>query len=275
MTSYFRNLELDDWEQFTILDSQAFRRDPISKEDFIARHDKYIGLFNQEHVNRLIGYIYCRIYGDYSHLHRICVLNSEQGKGYGQKLMNKAQEFFKSNNVPNFALYVETNNNKAINLYKKNNLVISAESWHYIIDTDRFNSNILLKLNLEDKNVRELTLNEIYSLKTIFPDINFPEIENQFKEEQSKINRSNLFLGLFIDSDLKAFAKFNPEFSGSRPFVYNNIEDVNIFIALLMNYKLSDKKILRFTFDNYKNLANYFDSQNYVKHHHLYKMVKK
>ena len=114
-----RILTENDFDTFEKLELDTFPDDPMFQDSFLITvgSDGFFGLFDNK--NNLIGYLYCRIYGDYSHLHRIGILSSERGKGYGSLLFEKAINYFGEHNSPHFHLFVKSNNIIAINLYKK------------------------------------------------------------------------------------------------------------------------------------------------------------
>ena len=129
----FRNIIEEDWKAYHEIDMESFSEDKIEKKDFLRwlESEGFIGSFVQEN---LVGYLMLRAMGDYGHLARIAVKESERGKGYGFELMKHADSYFEDRNVKKIGLYVETKNTTAISLYKKSEYDLSFESWHYLIE---------------------------------------------------------------------------------------------------------------------------------------------
>lgn len=267
-----RNLTDTDWDQFNILEIDAFPNDPIDKDAFLL-HTKdraFFGLFNDNGI--LIGYLNCAIYGDYAHLHRIGILSTERGNGYGSMLFKKAISYFENQNHPIFSLFVESHNSVAISLYKKFDLEIIFESWHFIINLEVHES--VAKPLLSDITSREITIEDFEQIKNVFPHAELSELRGML--EVAKVKGSiNKFLGMFYKSDLKAITRFNKSFSGCRPFFISDINYFDSFIDQLLNLKDPDKNYIRITFDDNDKLAELCKKRNYTIHHHLYKMTRK
>lgn len=273
--SSFKKINPEHWIEFRELEKLTFANDELNKESFLIfiNEDGFFGLFEDF---KLIGYIFCKNYGNYNHLHRIAVDPNFQGKGYGSILMNKAINYFSKFNLPEITLYVETHNESALRLYKKHNFEIKNESWHFILHTKDFRKINEAYYNDNSFSVLEFDLKSIMDLKNTFPSINSEEILFKFKEQEKlrKEDRTLKFLGLFVENSLQTFAIFNQSFSGCRPFVYTDIKYVDSFIYELLKYRLPEKNVLRLTFDNYNKLAELFKKRGYLLYHHLYKMVK-
>lgn len=271
--SELRNLQPSDWSQFELLENAIFPDDPFSFEHFNYRiqNEGFKGLFDHD---KLVGYVFCMNYANYNHLHRIGVHPDYQGKGLGSKLMNYAISFFARFMVNEIWLYVETKNTTAIKMYEKFGFTRKRESWHYIIDIEKFNSQSKPKLEKDKFTIREVTESDLEQLKEKFSNLNYEEIYFQFQEK--KLNKNdNLFLGLF-SNEIVGFARFNQNYSGCRPFIYQTLEMADYFVdGIINNYVLPAKKVVRLTFDDYVELANYLSERGYIQHHHMYKMVLK
>ena len=267
-----RTLTENDWSQFEVLELDAFPNDPNGKEDFLRwlDYDGFFGLFNDDQI--LIGYLYCRIYSGYAHLHRIGVLSTERGKGYGSMLFERAISYFEDNLSPLFNLYVESHNSTAISLYKKYGLEIVFESWHFILYLEQHNS--FQTSPLKEVITRNLSLDDLPVVQTSFANSDVNEIRGMLEDIQSK-KVSNKFIAMFDKSELKAIARMNAKFSGCRPFYISDLSYFDTFINELLKLKEPDKTYIRITFDDNDELANLCKERKYEIHHHLYKMTRK
>ncbi|MHA1984789.1 MAG: GNAT family N-acetyltransferase [Candidatus Hodarchaeales archaeon] len=270
---HFRKLTQDDWLSFKDLEDNAFPRDQIDRVEFdrLTTSRGFIGYFTINNSEVLIGYLYLTLLEDYAHLNRIGIHHNCRGKGFGKLLMEYAINYFLKYNPKEIGIYVETNNNVAINLYQKCGFVIQFESWHYIIDLQSFNKS---KKNIENYEIKEVSADDLETLESTFDNFNSIEIRSTLEREKQNEKPRLFFLGLQYNGEFVGFARFNPKFSGCRPFNYSALKHVDPFIELLKKYKIPEKEYIRITFDNYKELAQKFDKEDYEKHHHLYKLVK-
>lgn len=88
----------------------------------------YVAIENNKAIRLIIGYV--RIYDEYDYLDYKCpksgkvselvIAKDARGKGIGQKLMNKMEEYFKSIGCEYVFIDVFAYNENAINFYKKN-----------------------------------------------------------------------------------------------------------------------------------------------------------
>lgn len=262
----------NDWNQFQVLELDTFPNDPLSKEDFLRllSLDGFFGLFNNENI--LIGYLYCRIYNEYAHLHRIGVLSTERGKKYGSMLFEKAIAYFEDHSSPIFSLYVESHNSTAISLYKKYGLRIIFESWHFILHLNQHNS--FQTSPYKDVEARDLSIDDLRIVQNIFSSSNVKELQGMLEDIKNKSN-NNKFLALYDKSNLKAIARMNPKFSGCRPFFISDLTFFDTFINELLKFKEPDRTYIRITFDDNDELAKLCKERKYEIHHHLYKMTRK
>lgn len=269
--SFIRIMTLNDWNQLQKLEINAFPNDPLDHEGFLRflSNDGFFGLFDEK--KNLIGYLFCKIYGDYPHLHRIGILETERGKGYGSQLFEKAISYFEERNAPHFNLFVETKNSPAIALYKKFDLSIIFESWHFIIDLNQHSTYV--KDIFSDITSRELTLEDMTLVQESFPQANLDELKGML-EDVKKHPNTNHFIVMFQDGKLNALARFNKKFSGCRPFFIADVKYFDTFLSLLIKAKDPEKSYIRITFDDNDALAKMCIERNYEIHHHLYKMTR-
>lgn len=71
--------------------------------------------------NKILGYVFTKIYLDYIEIERIGVIHDERRKYIGEDLMNEVERITIEKNIPKLTLEVKENNISAINLYKKLN----------------------------------------------------------------------------------------------------------------------------------------------------------
>jgi len=262
----FRHLQKDDWKEFNLLEQEAFEKDAMNETSFSdhLKEDGFIGLFSNK---QLIGYLFMRIIESYGHLSRIAVKKSEWGKGYGSKLMSYALEYFTQRNSSNIHLYVESENERAIALYKKFGFSVISESWHYFVAEDQVK---LIENNLLSKKIGDIQILKSKDLSLLHE--NFPDAKKEeFIERLNRIDYYNL--GFFVKRELIIYGAFLPSFSGMRPFLCKKPEYLEAFLAKLTPYR--EKPYLRITFDGNKPLVEHCDKQNYRIWHHLFRMEKK
>lgn len=270
----FRKFKSSDWSSFETIAEEAFARENILKENFLKMLDDegLVGAFVED---KLIGYLRLMLMDDYGHLGQIAVERSERGKGYGNQLMEHALQYFLKHKVSTVGLYVETKNIKAINLYEKYGFEKQFESYHYWIDELQFaktQNNYQKKDNTE---VRILVPEDFTKIINKFPKINSEELRAHLERPKSRgLSGGESFpLGLFVNSKLTVYGRFNPEFPGCRPFEITDVEYLDDFIVGLNEYRTKD--YLRITFDRNKKLADFCENRGYRLHHHLYSMKRK
>ena len=68
----------------------------------------------------IIGYMSLQLQpkNDFVHLFHVFIDRKQRGKGYSKKLIDRAISFAKENEIPAITLYVISNNDIAVNLYK-------------------------------------------------------------------------------------------------------------------------------------------------------------
>lgn len=83
-----------------------------------------------EYDKKPIGYIWLeKKYHRYTqervgHISQIYLIKEHRGKGFGNLLMKKAEEFFKKHNIKKIGLTVTVSNERAIRFYKKSGFKI-------------------------------------------------------------------------------------------------------------------------------------------------------
>ncbi len=270
----FRKFVAKDWKDFKEIAIKAFVRENIQEEGFIGilEDEGFIGGFRD---NKLIGYLRLLIHKDYGHLGQIAVTKLERGKGYGNKLMNHALDFFESKGMKRVGLYVETKNQTAISLYEKYGFEKQFESWHYWIEENFYKEIEEMKERIENSELRILTSSDFETIVEVFPEINREELESHLKnkKKQGLVGGRSIPLGLFANNELQVYGRLNPEFPGCRPFLVTDIQYVDKFISSLVKYK--KKNYIRLTFDRNNKLATFFKERGYKLWHHMWVMEKK
>ncbi len=267
----FRNITEGDWRSYHTIDTESFLEDKIEKKDFLRwlESDGFIGLFAQKN---LVGYLMLRAMEDYGHLARIAVKGSERGKGYGFKLMKYADPYFKERDVRKIGLYVETKNEVAISLYKKNGYNLSFQSWHYLIEKNLVKIIEKEIIPTDSSDMIILSTEDYETIITAFPSINRDELKNHLNAKITEEYEGSIPLGLFIDKDLKVYGRFSPDFSGCRPFLCTDVNYVKEFLINLYPYRR--KEYYRITFDRNKKLSEFCERKGFKLWHHLWVMEK-
>ena len=267
----FRNIIEEDWKAYHEIDMESFSEDKIEKKDFLRwlESEGFIGSFVQEN---LVGYLMLRAMGNYGHLARIAVKESERGKGYGFELMKHADSYFEDRNVKKIGLYVETKNTTAISLYKKSGYDLSFESWHYLIEENLVKEIEKEVIPSESAEMRVLSLEDYETIISTFSSINQDELKSHLELRKPGERKDSIPLGLFINNMLKVYGRFSPDFSGCRPFICTNVKYVKEFLINLHPFR--KKEYYRITFDRNKKLADFCEKNGYKLWHHLYVMEK-
>lgn len=270
---HFRTFREKDWKEFTAIVEEAFERENVQKKNFIGllKDGGFIGAFEKD---KLVGYLRLLIMEGYGHLGQIAVEKEERGKGYGNKLMIYAINYFKEKQISSVGLYVETKNNAAISLYKKYGFRKNHETWHYWIEKDGLNKVEISENSFRNTNLRILTSSDYKEVMRTFPNANGNELKTHLGDTRN-IGLSggvSLPLGLFVDDKLQVYGRFNPEFPGCRPFWVTKVSYFDEFVKQMKEYK--EKDHLRITFDRNNDLAEFFNQRNYRLHHHLWMMEK-
>ena len=270
----FRSFNSSDWPSFEAIVEEAFARENIRKENFMKmiEDEGLVGAFIED---KLIGYLRLMLMGDYGHLGQIAVEKLERGKGYGNQLMEYAIHFFSRKKVKNIGLYVETNNETAINLYEKYGFKKEFESFHYWIDEDQFAKIYKNYRKKENTKIRILIPEDFEEIVDTFPNINHEELRTHLIRPKSRgLSGGESFpLGLFVDKKIRVYGRFNPEFPGCRPFEIADLTFFDDYIVGLDEYKT--KEYIRITFDRNKSLSEFCFQRGYRLHHHLYLMKMK
>lgn len=104
-------------KQLTYLEQELFLN-PFSEnsclDELTNKNRLYLGLFNN---NQLIAYAGATTSFSDADIIKVGVLKSEQGKGYGKKILSALISALKEKGITNIMLEVEHQNFKAINLY--------------------------------------------------------------------------------------------------------------------------------------------------------------
>jgi len=114
----------------------------------------------------------------------LCVLEGQQGKGYGKKIFSYLLDFINLNNISNIKLSVDIDNYRALNLYLKHNFTISSiTDKHYVM---KYNSSIELPVSMGEA-LDKLTILEIKMKK--ITDARRVDVEKEFNLLSSKLEK--------------------------------------------------------------------------------------
>lgn len=105
------------------------------KEDYVISMSNNSKYYAYELNNVYIGFICILDLGAELEIIDVFVLPEYQGNGYGDKLLKYILDNYKNRN---YFLEVNVNNEKAINLYKKNGFEILTIRKHYYKDEDAY-----------------------------------------------------------------------------------------------------------------------------------------
>ena len=105
------------------------------KEDYVISMSNNSKYYAYELNNEYIGFICILDLDTELEIIDVFVLPEYQGNGYGDKLLKYILDNYKNRN---YFLEVNVNNEKAINLYKKNGFDILTTRKHYYKDEDAY-----------------------------------------------------------------------------------------------------------------------------------------
>lgn len=120
------------------LDSACFFTDQssvVTRLNYLLKDNNYV-LLVACHDNNIIGKAHIRWENEIALLSDIAIFPDQQNRGFGSELLAFCINFSLSNGRTQLALDVETNNQGALNLYKKNgfNVVKSYDYWSMPLD---------------------------------------------------------------------------------------------------------------------------------------------
>ena len=120
--------------------------------------------------------------------------------------------------------------------------------------------------------MRILSTEDYETVISTFPSINKDELKNHLGVKLIEEYEGSIPLGLFIDNNLKVYGRFNPDYSGCKPFLCTDVKYVKEFLINLHLYR--KKEYYRITFDKDKRLAEFCAKNGYKLWHHLWVMEK-
>ncbi|MDV4150068.1 GNAT family N-acetyltransferase [Clostridium sp. AL.422] len=130
---YLSSMEPEDFEFAIKCSSQAFGHSEEWSREFFSRTDEpsnktYIVKIESENVGLIrINYLSPNTAVIYS----FCIIPSHQGKGIGQDVLRKTVSLLLEEQCTNIRLSVVTNNDRALNLYKKVGFEVTSEFKYY------------------------------------------------------------------------------------------------------------------------------------------------
>ncbi len=256
-------MTIDDWIFFRKFDAEIFPDDSVSENWFKKRLERD-GFFTLDLNGQVVGQLVLAPYGENEgHLGRIGVSQDHQGKGYGNLLMKHAIEWFqKHEGIKQIHLYTQDHNKVAQSLYKKFGFTISGTTWHYFIPLDSLKP-------LNDYTCQEILENEIDPVGEKYAStLPAAQIRRFLTSDEFQV------LTLKNNSgDVVGACRFTPSFPGCFPFVLDNIDSFDDFLAGLKQYSLPDYDYIRVTYTDYPKLAQLCEERMYKLHHRLFKMT--
>ena len=133
-----RKANKDDISSIVEIELELFPDNPWPKSSFF--YEMYTNPFAKVFVYELddvvVGYVDVWITFEKAQVANIGVRKAYQGRGIGQELLDKAIEIANSKNCENISLEVRVGNEKAINLYEKNDFINVATRKNYYENGD-------------------------------------------------------------------------------------------------------------------------------------------
>ena len=256
-----RKMRREDWDEYHKLDSEIFPDDMTEREPFMRRLEKE-GFFALEVEDRLAGTLRLNIYGDEGgHLASIGVAKRHQGKGFGKALMQYALDWFRERGVTHVHLYTQDFNTTAQGLYRRFGFEVSGTTWSYSVPYP----SISPSGSCACQRIRE---EEIDRVAEKYPDA-LPA---------SQIRRflsSDRYVVLTLKDGqhrIIGAGRFTPSFPGCFPFLLDDLECFDDFIAGIKQFSQPEFDYVRIIFTDYPDLARLCEQRGYKLHHRLYRM---
>lgn len=142
-----RQARIEDIERLLEIEKECFKS-PWSKEDFIYEltQNPYSNVWVLEKGEKIIAYYDLWLIFEQADLANIAVASAYQGKGYGNILIQHAQQQAQNAGCEVIGLEVRVNNEKAITLYKKHGFtIINVRKGYYEEDGQHIDGYRMMK----------------------------------------------------------------------------------------------------------------------------------
>lgn len=142
-----RQARIEDIERLLEIEKECFKS-PWSKEDFIYEltQNPYSNVWVLEKGEKIIAYYDLWLIFEQADLANIAVASAYQGKGYGDILIQHAQQQAQKAGCEVIGLEVRVNNEKAITLYKKHGFtIINVRKGYYEEDGQHIDGYRMMK----------------------------------------------------------------------------------------------------------------------------------
>lgn len=261
---YLRNPSIKEWEKFLELEKLLFPEIPTKKETFedvLQRSRASYVVAVAKSDSAFLGYYQIAAYGKEGVIKRIGVHPKMQREGVGTKLFKSAIESLKEVGCTKLKLYVQTDNEAAINLYQKFDFEIATKSCQFIVKYSDL---------IDDPRgkCREAQWQEIPMLCLIFNQ-NPDQIKLYFGQE------NQLVLVYEYQGEQLGFCRFSPQFPGAMPFLVKNTDYAMDFISLLKQYITNPEfDSFKLTIDEQEELVQLLMDQGITINYELYVMTK-
>ncbi|MGY5853054.1 MAG: GNAT family N-acetyltransferase [Candidatus Thorarchaeota archaeon] len=258
-----RTMTLEDWSTYCEIDKDIFP-DDVQDEEFFKKCLEREGFFALDLNGQLVGMLILSLFGeDDAHLARIGIASEHQGKGYGRILLRYAIEWFRrKENVNRVHLYTQDFNTTAQGLYTKFGFNQTGTTWHYFVPMDslkptgKFSCQTILE-------------EEIDSVGSKYNDtLPAAQIRRFLTSDDYHVMTLKDSKGSVIGA-----CRFTPGFPGCFPFILDELESFDDFLAGLNPFSLPEYDYVRVTFTDYPDLAKVCDERSYKLHHRLFKMT--
>ena len=259
---YLRDLTANDWSEFKKMDDEAFDGEGQKEQWFIRglSTPKSLSLVMvHKETKEFMGYYRVVLYGTLGYIQRIGVKPKFQGKGYGGILMESAMSNLEKAGATKYILYVLTDNETAINLYKK---------YHFQVEfsTTQFEIPFTVLPKKPRGTCRHMDWGEIQLMSLRFG-LNPYQIQSFFGQENQHV------LVLTALGQQLGVCRFNPDFPGAFPFKIRDKEYALDFIAHLVTF-ITNKEFeaVKITFDSQPELVNFLLEHKIPIKSKLYRM---
>lgn len=261
---YHRDLAVEDWDKFTVMDKKIFPDEVLTKESYISGLAGFKSLSVvaiDKETKDFLGYFRVGVYGNEGHISRVGVLPKCQRKGIGSDLMERAMRHLRNAGCKEYYLYVLADNEAAIKLYEKYNFKIKEKSYQFIVPFDKI-------LDNPKGRCRSVEWGEIQLISLRFN-------LNPFRVQQY-FGRENQYVVVFdITGQQIGFCRFNPDFPGGMPFIIKDPQYAMDFISHLRKYIVNTQfNSLKITFDNQTSVYQKLIEEKIQLNYELLKMTK-
>lgn len=246
------------YHEFMRVSNACFENEPVSEREFSSmKASDFWGVFAGE---ALVGFGFLKFQDDLAWIAKVAVAEAHRRQGIGRRLMELMIERAREEGKNQCILYVEQDNNGAIELYRSFGFSPAETTYQFVVPAAR--------LVLRPEGIPTVTAKMV----TEIDEHELPEFKMQWMNLPESHNPPRTYVLVFFNADghQVGYCRLSPQFPGSFPFV---IEEPSKYLlpALLSIRPLLEKDTLRLTFTG-GDIAKACGELGYELNYTLYKM---